>query len=103
MRYVRTKDGIFKVIRDDHPFYVNVEMKHTSGVMLHESVIEKSGNSIEELCDCFVDYDKEDGGYLVTPDKPVRRYGHEIYGAIWTDTGLKYVAKLGEKGKLELL
>ena len=27
----------------------------------------------------------------------------EVYGAIWTDTGLKYIAKMNEKGELELL
>lgn len=64
---------------------------------------EDEADTIEELCDCFVDYDKEDGGYLVTPDKPVRRYGHEIYGAIWTSKGLIYVAKTNEKGEFELL
>ena len=26
-----------------------------------------------------------------------------IYGAIWTDKGLIYVAKMNEKGELELL
>ena len=27
----------------------------------------------------------------------------EIYGAIWTDKGLIYVAKMNDKGELELL
>lgn len=127
MKYVRTKDGIFKVIKDDHPHYVHVEMKYTPGVMLHESVIEKSADSIDELCDeCVMEskdhsyrtllmklYDdkisffdsfmKDVKSELLNYSRNRLQKGFAIYGAIWTDKGLKYVAKMNEKGELELL
>lgn len=51
------------------------------------------------------------GGYgdLERAMKEEENYGkhlnhdYEIYGAIWTDKGLIYVAKMNEKGEFELL
>ena len=69
----------------------------------------KEADTIEELCDEFVlvnenvftkpqmledDYNKIDLNYYKNED---------IYGAIWAGKGLIYVAKMNEKGELELL
>ena len=86
----------------------------------------KAANTIEELCDVIV-YNKELFYPLTSYDgrrhfnwKEVKRYSHnvccsvdykgniedlyfEIYGAIWTDKGLIYVAKMSDKGELKLL
>ena len=62
----------------------------------------RSAETIEELCDCFVDHDCEYDTFVVIGDD-IRRHNHEIYGAIWTERGLIYVAKMNEKGRLELL
>ena len=61
-------------------------------------------DKIEDLCDWFVDYHKSfDSRSIFKGKAPIRKYGHEIYGAIWTDKGLTYVAKINEKGEFELL
>ena len=86
--------------------------------------IEKQADTIEELCDCFV---LETEGKITTYDKAYftcfsedwyhdylkafdsgAMLGHEMsvngYGAIHVkDKGLKYVAKMNDKGELELL
>lgn len=73
-----------------------------------ERKIIKQANTIEELCDEFAficeDFNKPQ---LVIPMnfeycKKTFKY-IEIYGAIWADKGLIYVAKMNEKGELELL
>ncbi|MCR4661657.1 MAG: hypothetical protein K5765_06650 [Clostridia bacterium] len=68
----------------------------------------KIADTIEELCDEFVYLMKSrkhicknkhtDILYCFDEDKPLA-----YYGAIWTDKGLIYVAKMNEKGELELL
>ena len=60
----------------------------------------KQADTIEELCDCFVDYCEEDDSHFVSTAIQGK---HEIYGAIWTDRGLIYVAKMNGKGEIELL
>ena len=74
-------------------------------------------DDIEELCDECVIYaedckpckyflsqgHKED--ILANPNIDLREYlkTRSIYGAIWTDKGLIYVAKMNERGEFELL
>ena len=68
----------------------------------------KQADAIEELCDEFVVIHKELNG-----SRTVHRYnwlgksehetGNEVYGAIWTKWGLRFVAKMNDKGELELL
>ena len=87
---------------------------------LNSEVI-KTADTIEELCDEFVIIRRDDNTfalakyypndktfYVKTADEEVSlseclMYGYEIYGAIWTSKGLIYVAKMNEKGELELL
>jgi hypothetical protein len=74
----------------------------------------KQADTIEELCDALVVAGKYEGKefhkYCPTESdsfddlkKRYREYRVRIYGAIWTDDGLKYVAKKNKKGELELL
>lgn len=71
-------------------------------------------NDIEELCDEFVikGTDLDTNKYVYTtikfcPNKEQLlihpKHKIEIYGAIWTDKGLIYVAKMNKNGELELL
>ena len=92
MKYIRTKDGIYK-------------MKHPWDTKKGQI---KIADTIEELCDEFVIKDRikvfetpfEDINYI----KNVGLWEIKtIYGAIWTDKGLIYVAKMNEKGEMELL
>jgi hypothetical protein len=93
------------------------------GATLNSEIISQA-DTIEELCDEFdwkwnekefpyskVRQHSRYGGYgdLERAMKEEENYGkhlnydYEIYGAIWTDKGLTYVAKLNSKGELELL
>lgn len=76
--------------------------------------IVKKADTIEELCDCFISLSIYEGKVV---DFDICRFwedwhdvfgeeiaeGNSIYGAIWTDKGLIYVAKMNDKGELELL
>ena len=89
------------------------------------SEIIKQADTIKELCDEFVDTSElkttNTGGWLYdefdSDNKCLVYYAEDerrtiplnefdlskIYGAIWTDKGLIYVAKMNDKGELELL
>lgn len=65
----------------------------------------RESDDINELCDEFVIKGTR-GLYLGIPLKECELRNipiTQIYGAVWTDKGLIYVAKLNEKGKFELL
>lgn len=116
MKYIRTKDGIYEynnsyIIEDDVLYLVVFNDKYTdygvNGKYSRGKVISQA-DTIEELCDEFVficeDFDKPQ---LVIPmnfEYCKKTFKHtEIYGAIWTDKGLIYVAKMDNEGKLELI
>ena len=123
MKYIRTKDGrIIKVGEGTDVGYDlgTLEVHNKAGVVTFYEPIEvlKIADTIEELCDEFVvkgvpnktfvvdvrDYKpqgltlKDYIGFLFAQYSNI-----EIYGAIWTEWGLKYVAKMNEKGELCLL
>lgn len=109
MKYIRTNDGIYKYadylgVFNGKRYALMDDAKGNRITMCQEpKELCKVADTIEELCDCFVDYCEEDDSHLVSTEKPIRRRNHEIYGAIWTDKGLIYVAKINDKGELELL
>ena len=97
--------------------------KHKQGL---KARILKQADIIEELCDEFVDtselkttntggwlYDEFDSDnkcliYYVEDERrtiPLNEFDDlsKIYGAIWTDKGLQFVARMNSKGELELL
>ena len=95
MKYIRTKDG--RIIENEAYLRDGRHRRHC-----------RCANTIKELCDEFV-MDKE----IVTNDynfEDLQAIGciYNVYGAIWT-TGehgepiLKSVAKINDKGELELL
>lgn len=129
MKYIRTSTGILDNTKGD---WEVVDRFNRDGDKLtivarkqdiHETYITspkfliRQADTIEELCDSFVMFcpnahrrkirvyetmhsislyfkrDKRWNGNMV--DK--------VYGAIWTDEGLIYVAKMNDKGELELL
>lgn len=104
MKYIRTKDGKIWSFSNPSNNFLYEGSSTKNGKWLHEiGEVFKEADTIEELCDCFVDYCEEDDSHLVSTEKPIRRRNHEIYGAIWTEHGLIFVAKMNKKGKLELL
>ena len=124
MKYIRTENGrIYKITGKHKDYYENQHyyefQKITEGVsylaLVEKEKVIKQADTIEELCDTKVGRRKsnhkaylghmsgtfmfqEDSGWIGRLDS------YEIiYGAIWTNKGLIYVAKMNEKGELELL
>ena len=58
---------------------------------------------IEDLFDEYIILRPEDKPYLADDDDLKLKYHVVTYGAIWTDKGLIYVAKMNKKGEFELL
>ena len=123
MKYIRTKDAIFKVTSKAGHIYC-AENQNNEFVLVNGRVVEKEANTIEELCDEFDwkwnekefpyskvrQHDRYSGyGDLKRAIREEESYGkylnqdYEIYGAIWTDKGLQFVARMNSEGALELL
>lgn len=133
MRYIRTENGIYEVIKPYDPSKLlssrttMVKDKSMLGFTnIPNMVILKEADNIEELCDDFIGvldngngshiwYDEE---YLAITEwetqeelsalkfkyaKANLSLNEILYGAIWTSKGLIYVAKMNKKGELELL
>ena len=120
MKYIRTKDGrLFKVLDckvewneevfDNETRWYIGEDEQSDNYYLIENQIDRVADTIEELCDEFViDYKLVErhqflGKIKITEMAKVLLSGKRVYGAIWTDKGLIYVAKMNDKGELELL
>lgn len=131
MKYIRTKDGIYvcppvntitkiyELPKGIQPLrYANGTLEQVGDRYVtingkdYKIIDNNTADTIEELCDDFV-VAYEDGARIVYGDlewaktkaKASLEFGNKsvIYGAIWTDKGLIYVAKMNEKGELELL
>ena len=118
--YIRTKDGVFKLV---DTYYMCVDGVETymydnngRGVEIRGSQILKQSENLEELCDEIVyDYrlyqnkttwdDRLVEDSFEELDEPItdEMIKEGIYGAIWTDKGLTYVAKMDNDGKLVLV
>lgn len=109
MKYIRTEGGIYEFEkRSDDQFYLRLDDCLGFVVVLKEGEYTEA-DTIKELCDVFV-YAKCD--YMELEEALREKEWQEaeceqdespLYGAIWTKCGLIYVAKLNEKGVLELL
>lgn len=136
MKYIRTKDGrIIKIFDgnidneicgikfDTMGFRLQITMQFNC--IVKEDIV-KIADTIEELCDEFVDtselkttntggglYDEFDSDnkclvYYAEDERrtiPLNEFDDlsKIYGAIWCECGLKYVARMNSDGVLELL
>ena len=124
MKYIRTKDNLIgeRIFVNDIPEPQNDKERELLK-KLRENICQtiiKQADTIEELCDEFVVYTPN----MYSNMKVYLRYEFEskldraiqdyknyqdineevyLYGAIWTDKGLIYVAKMNDKGELELL
>lgn len=67
----------------------------------------KVADTIEELCDEFVYCFRGENPILINEENikqlALLRLLKYVYAGIWTDKGLIYVAKMNDKGELELL
>lgn len=123
MKYIRTKDGIYKLTcwfnnsgnKENEPYKIIggqmiTGQNHYFNFSMEEII--KQADTIEELCDEFdLFYDTEEtepdltyrGGFNDLYFQNELKHSAKCYGAIWTDKGLIYVAKMNDKGELELL
>ena len=97
--YIRTKNGVYEVSEYEPLEYTKI---------VYGSKIISQSENLEELCDRFVVMDKETKEVMniVTFLAYAKLWSYckyNIYGAIWCEWGLKYVAKLDDKGDLELI
>jgi hypothetical protein len=105
MKYIRTKDAIYQDLGTDNLGWRMILCgKHSQTLDPKEKIIHKA-NAIEDLCDCFVEVGLGNPmivswEYVLHDDD---RRNYDVYGAIFTNEGIKYVAKLNEEGELELL
>lgn len=117
MRYIRTKDGIYEIdetmiLTSMPPCYKVIKPTDKYYAINKKSVI-KQANTIEELCDKFIIHSRMENWIRTSwgstkeaisiYKKVLEGFIQEVYGAIWTDKGLIYVAKMNDKGELELL
>lgn len=108
-RYIRTKGGLIIDTQDTFPFMIVGDVIDFNSFGRFK--IKSTADKIEDLCDAFVNVEIAggfEGEFHVYRDFELAKYAAdekvtEIYGAIRTDKGLAYVAKMNEKGKLELL
>lgn len=68
-----------------------------------EDMIIAQADTIEELCDCYSYYTETTKDIAVARGWKKYDTQRKIYGCILTDKGLIYVAKMNDKGELELL
>lgn len=123
MKYIRTKDGkIFDLERfEDKTTPVGkavglitlIDKNKICDYEIFKKDIINQADTIEELCDEFVGFDDSSklkiffAHYKLAREcKEEREKNNEkikLYGAIWTDKGLIYVAKTNDRGELELI
>ena len=105
MKYVRTEDGnnlIIDLSTMVIPYQIIGNIIDFNKLGRFEII--KQADTIEELCDEFVCLENKMAFHdLETITSSCNLKHLTIYGAIWTDKGLIYVAKMNEKGELELL
>lgn len=113
-KYIRTKDEIFRIEKNiyNKVFAVNSKREWQEFEYIEKDII-KEADTIEELCDEFVYVNKSTNSKTVyagfvafqisTMTKIAKEIESDLYGAIWTESGLIYVAKMNDKGELELI
>jgi len=118
MKYIRTKNYVFRVAEDimlaTSPMrYAVLDKKEDiriGSICVNDAIAQS--DTIEELCDEFVcrtELDSvhkwfvDDLEYIIKELDWLKEEQYNIYGAIWTDKGLIYVAKMNEDGVLCLL
>lgn len=112
MKYIRTKNGVYELATEITITEFQI-IDHLHNRVFLKSEIQSQADTIEELCDEFVcwlnnqpthfDLDENLTVKEVKKNLDSWKAKAEVYGCIWTDKGLIYVAKMNEKGELELI
>lgn len=114
-KYIRTKKyGICEITHEDKRT-IHYENSLVSGCLWKDDVEYQIADTIEELCDevCCDNkvqllvniYTNETKAQMIrnTVEQLFYKGKKDVYGAIWTDKGLIFVACMNDKGELELL
>lgn len=119
-KYIRTKSGVYEVTKDTKgtKFIVMGKRKtlldYGTFITRDDDIINQS-ETIEELCDLYIDEETQTifhkhNGYVINWKtnmvyslKALSESYHSVKGAIYTDEGLIYVAKMKDNGDLELI
>lgn len=95
MNYIRTKDEIIKIEYEwEYASCGGITVyNENENLYIADDDIIKTADTVEELFDAFVSNNH------IVPLKVIVEYGHHsnyenTYGAIWTDEGLIYKAKM---------
>ena len=119
-KYIRTKDGkildtdkreVYTVTKNEHNAY---DLKEGDKFLLEKGKIIKitdeyrQSDTIEELCDEAVLFDKDNVPHYKSKEGNIWYLGAGLFTeslrfGIFTDKGLIYVAKMNAEGELELL
>ncbi len=109
MKYIRTDDNIYKIskILKNGNFLIKGKFHIDKNLANYF----KLADTIEELCDEFVLVIDDKIHQLILGETTLKdeiniikhNKLHKIYGAIWTSKGLIFVAKMNNKGELELI
>lgn len=116
-KYIRTKDGIFVLLGKAKDTFLTGKTPVDFGTYIDKNDIIKEANTIEDLCDEIVIIDTCGGcrpaikrrflgtfqllGDWLEDNKQDNRY--RFYGAVWTEWGLKYVARMNNEREMELI
>ncbi len=104
-KFIRTADGRIVDTEKEYEPLQWAEQARDYSLTVAEA------NTIEELCDEFVAINPNNKNVNYITRAPLhslyeieyKKYKRIVYGAIYTDKGLTYVAKLNENGELELI
>ena len=115
--YVRTKDGVYEVVTAERGsdnkllYIISTSKTENTTDWVHEADVISQAYTIEELCDEFVvNFECFNRSYYFIYKNSydelksdVQTFNYSAYGAIWTDKGLIYVAKMNDKWDLVLI
>ena len=106
MKYIRTKDNVYEEEK------IRTEKEDIERIRLNKEIIAQA-DTIEKLCDEFIiTATSHYSAYIAethTLEEAIEycENNHmpktKIRGAIWTDKGLIYVAKMNKEGDFELI
>lgn len=110
--YIRTKDGVYDTSKG--LYTSSIKMYAIGTVTIYDEDILKQSDTIEELCDLVRFKTKDNATHYIdlhknTIEDIVVHFGGKniiidsFRYCIETDKGLIYVAKMNEKGELELI
>ena len=97
-----TEKGCFKEFYNRRYAFVDKTQSHHS---FNGYEVMKEADTIEELCDAFILKNPNNNVVRSSLEeiKNLQFYARPIYGGIWTNQGLIYVAKMNDKREFELI